>query len=129
MAILGREPAANRLPRIGRVLRSKAVADGSARAGLELVKALDERQLFRLARRVGSSEAMHVLQLLKKQNGVFDAVDAKLQRIDILPPHLDSRFLTGAESLNAGKGEVGLIAILRRGGQQREQQQRGQQRA
>ena len=54
---------------------------------------------------------------------------AKLERVDILAPHLDGGLFTWAESLDAGEGEVGLIAILRRGGQQREQQQRGQQRA
>jgi len=78
LLILGGEPAVDGVPGIGRVLRAKAVAHLGAYVRLELMEALDGRELFRFPR-LGRPKAMDILEFLEEQDRVFDAVNAEFQ--------------------------------------------------
>ena len=60
---------------------------------------LDEGDLSGFARGIALAQTVDIFELLEEQDGVFDAVDAEFERIDILRPHLDGGLVAWAVGL------------------------------
>ena len=114
-----RHPIANRDARVRRVLRSKAIPNGIARAAFDLMEALDNRNLSALPRRIPFARPVYIFHFLKEKNRIRNPVHAELERIHILGPHLKSRLIARPVSLTGTEREVRFGIVLRPSRQKR----------
>src|SRR6185312_11242981 len=75
-------------------LRAEEVANPNKDAVLPIVKALEPCQLMRRTWRA-SAKLMGVAKLSKELDGIINAIDAELQRLHVLCPHINGHFLAG----------------------------------
>ena len=103
-----------------RKLAAEEIADALPESGLPVVKLLQPGALVDLLfaeKACLRSERVQFAEVLHELHGIVDAIDAKLQRVDVVGIEMDLRLLAGSEGFAGAQIERNGVALRRSGGE------------
>ena len=101
-----------RLPIFCCELRAEEIANPCEDAVLPIVEPLQPSEFVRRPRRA-SAKLVRIAKLGEELDRIVDAIDAKLQSLDILRPHINRNFLSGRVSAAGVEREETSLLFLR----------------